>query len=184
METLFNFGCLLLVKSKVGKWLLTLLKRFLGVKDASKICQESLERQKKETLFALADRLELGFARDKKKAEMKLAKQMNGPEFMWVMLTQTKLADRVIEVFAELLEELSREYEEVKQTILSAYKLKGTWKKDVVKEAKPVGLFKIVKEIPREIEELQESAQPSHRLESKIVPDLCKDFTHVAKIYS
>eukprot|EP00061_Rhincodon_typus_P009220 g32543.t1 len=40
-----------------------------------------------------------------------------------------------------------------------------------------MGLVEVVKEIPKEVEELQESVQPSHGLDSKIVPDFYKSFT-------
>eukprot|EP00061_Rhincodon_typus_P013736 g40296.t1 len=46
-----------------------------------------------------------------------------------------------------------------------------------------MGLVEIVTETPREVEELQESAQPSHGLDSKIVLDLFKNFTTVGDLF-
>eukprot|EP00061_Rhincodon_typus_P012012 g37447.t1 len=42
-----------------------------------------------------------------------------------------------------------------------------------------MGLVEVVKEILREVKKLQDSAQPSHELESKVEPNLFKYFTSV-----
>eukprot|EP00061_Rhincodon_typus_P013421 g39789.t1 len=148
------------------------------------------------------------------------------------MLIRTKLVGSASEVFAVQSEVVSGEYEEVKQAILSAYKLVpeayrqqfrnvskepgqtyiklerikesncdsyvralktektyedliGIILLEEFKNSRPevirthVRLFIAVKEIAKDVKELQETAQSRHGLDSKIAPNPFKDFTRV-----